>query len=109
MEPTEKKLDLELVGYLNYNDEDENKLKIPSAFKSFKSIDISPFSFCVVENNKLIVADDVSKAIKVYDNEFKIITTVQKVNRKTLQPYAVATNDKDRVYITDEINEKHLI
>ena len=65
-----------------------------------------PTSFHTLTNGSLVIASLESKALQIYDKEFKLIKTIDKINNQTFVPLYLASNDKKSVYLTDWIGHK---
>ena len=47
-----------------------------------------------------------SKALKIYDKDFKLIKTIDKINNKTFYQTYLTSNGRDSIYSTDVIIHK---
>jgi hypothetical protein len=65
-----------------------------------------PISFDALPNGNLVIASNESKSLKIYDREFQLIKTIDKINNKTFSPQYLTSNDKNTVYLSDRIGHK---
>ena len=56
-----------------------------------------PTSFDAHPHGNLVIASYESKALKIYDREFKLIQTIDKINNQTFSPLYLTSNDKKSV------------
>ncbi len=65
-----------------------------------------PCSFHAPSNGNLVIASLESKALKIYDKEFKLIKTIDKINNQTFSPLYLTSNGKNSIYITNYIENQ---
>ena len=69
-----------------------------------ETIDLSyPFDdFCVLPKNKLVLAHSADSCLTVYNENLNKLETIREIERNVkFSPKGIATNSKDRIYITD--------
>ncbi len=67
-----------------------------------------PTSFDALPKGNLVIASLESKALQIYDKEFKLIKTIDKINNQTFSPLYLTSNGKNSIYITN-YNENQII
>ena len=80
----------------------DNKIDAIEA-KSHQIIDLDfePTSFYTLPNGHLVIAGYYSQVLKIYDSEFNLVKTIDKINNKTFRPLYLTSNGKKSIYITD--------
>lgn len=63
-----------------------------------------PTDICVLPNNILAVASMFGYNISLYDDELNLIRIVEKIGNDQIRPFALATDNKTRIYMTNSIN-----
>jgi hypothetical protein len=76
--------------------------------KDYQTVDLGfePTSFHTLPNGSLVIACRESKALKIYDKEFKLIKTIDKINNQTFVPLYLTSNGKNSIYLTDIRSDK---
>ena len=61
-----------------------------------------PYSFHTLTNGNLVIAsfEWEPNALKIYDKEFKLIKTIDKINNQTFSPRYLTSNGKNSIYLT---------
>ncbi len=69
--------------------------------RKFQSVDLeNEFEgVCVLPNGKLVFTK--SESLCIYDENFNFIENITTINNSNIQPDSVATNNIDRIYISD--------
>ncbi len=67
------------------------------------------YDICTLSNGYLISANYGHKNLTIYDENFSLILTVDKIDRENVQSLFLATNNIDRVYINDYISHKIIV
>ena len=86
----------------NYFDNKMDTIEVKNYL--INDLDFGPTSFYTLPNGNLVIASRKSKVLKIYDSEFKLIKTVDKINNKTFKPQYLTSNGKNSIYITDGLN-----
>ena len=60
-----------------------------------------PSSFHTLPNGFLVIASYYSEVLKIYDKNFKLIKTIDKINEKPFWPEYLTSNGTNFVYLTD--------
>jgi hypothetical protein len=72
------------------------------------NLDIEPKHFCQLPNGNVLIASRSSKNLKIYDENFKFLKTIDRINCQTFTPLSVTTNCRNFIYIADETFDKIL-
>ena len=77
--------------------------------ENHRTIDLGfiPASFYSLPNGNLVIASNGPPDLKIYDKEFKLIKTFDKINNKTFRPQYLTSNVKNSIYITDRLNNSN--
>lgn len=62
------------------------------------------YEICVLPNGYLLSANYSANNLTLYDENLKLIKTIDKINQKTFQPSGIISNENDRVYISNYLN-----
>ena len=95
----------ELIGELSFKCEDMIE-KFINTKHQIINLDTEPKDFCTLSNDKLLVASRSSKNLKIYDSNFKLIKTIEKINCQSFTPFSIATNNRNSIYMTEEMQDK---
>ena len=78
------------------------------SIKSFHIVDLGfePTSFDALPNGSLVIASLESKALQIYDKEFKLIKKINEINHKTFTTQYLTSTGKDSIYLTDLKNNQ---
>jgi hypothetical protein len=104
--PSESLIQMNLVGNLSFNYRQEQlNTELIERLKSFKyeiaNLNYSVSNLCVLPNGHLLAANCTAQNLILYDIDFNLIKTFSHFNNRSIFPLSLATNDKDRVYISD--------
>jgi hypothetical protein len=70
--------------------------------KDYQKVDLGfkPTSFHTPPNGNLVITCREPNAVKIYDKEFKLIKTIDKINNQTFSPLYLTSNNKNSIYLT---------
>lgn len=90
-----------------YRDDLDIRRKISRA--KFEIIDLKykPNDLCILSDDQLLIANSETKSLYVYDGNFNLIKTINKIDNKPFTPLRLTTNNQNFIYITD--NERHQV
>ena len=102
---------MNLIGNLSLNyRQAEIDAEMIHRLKSFKceiaDLNYSISALCFLPNNYLLAANCVTQNLILYDSEFNLVKTFFQFNSRSLFPLSLATNKKDRIYISDSYNHR---
>lgn len=102
---SECKLSRKTIGYLIPSNIDNEILKdkFENSSPQTISLSINPSDLCVMPSFELLIIDN-KKSLNVYDEEFNLKRVIDKINDQSFYPIRLATNNKDRFYISDSTN-----
>jgi hypothetical protein len=78
-------------------------------------LDFQPTSFYSLPNDTLVIFGyetkdrDMTKYLRIYDIEFKLIKKIYTINNKTFSPRFLTSNDKNSIFITDIFDTHQII
>ena len=91
----------ELIATIDYNFEDIIEKFVQSKHQII-NLDVEPKDTCVLSSGNLLIASRSSKNLKIYDDTFKIIKTIDRINNQNFTPLSITTNGRNYIYIADE-------
>lgn len=88
----------------NKNREIHNRIKSGN----FKIIDIEaqPWDVCPLPNGLLLIADLNQCKLYEYDENFKLLRTIDQLSEDGFYPMGICTNNRNEIYIVNHSNEK---
>ena len=66
----------------------------------------SPSLFYILPNENIAIGGKESKNLSIYNFNFKLIKTIDKINNKNFSPSCLTSNGKNFFYITDSTDHK---
>lgn len=97
------------IKILNHNAINNDELRNRLAKSSFETIiyDVMPFDICSLPNDTIACCN--YHNIKIYDETFQLIKTLDTIDDKMFRSRGLTTNNRDLVYITDLQEHKILV
>lgn len=113
---SEFKLDTKIVGDLVFKT-NERKLNELIQFGKFKNrirskryriidLNVEATDVCLLPNGYLLVISKDNKNITILNKDYKQIRLIDKINNQPIYPSSACTNNIDRIYISDSLNDR---
>ena len=65
-----------------------------------------PTPFFILPNANIAITSSKSNVLKIYDSDFTLVKTIDKINNKTFSPRYLISNCKSSIYLTDGLNSQ---
>ena len=75
---------------------------VKEAEQQIINLDYEPSDLCSLPNAQLLVASQESNNLKLFDSNFNLIKTIDRIMDEQFTPISVATNGKNAIYIAEK-------
>ena len=80
--------------------------KIAEKDFQFVNLECEPYSLYTMPNDTLVIVSRESRNFMIYDREFNLIKTIEKINNKIFKPYYITSDGDSKVFITELIGNQ---
>lgn len=88
------------MGKIDINFKNLTNLLKTSNYKKL-NLKIKPKDLCVLSNKYLLAANYDSNNLTMYDTEFNLVKTINRINNREIQPGYITSNKIDKIYICE--------
>jgi hypothetical protein len=112
---SKKRINEEFIGDIYYLDKNKVDINVKDLLRNGKREIIeleetNPFDIIVLPNNKLIIPDTNNKYLALYDQNFKLIKKIDRINGDMIYASRIALNQKEcKIYFSDFHNHRILM